>query len=291
MDIPILRFNSGKPGTRLVVFGAIHGNEPCGPRAIHSIAQKIESGEIPLARGSLLCIPGANPNAFAQKVRQTEENLNRVFRKTDSPSSYEQKIANELCALLDAEADMLLDIHSTSAPGPMSVFTDYPSEENLALAEALGAEYIILDWPLVYAQNQHGLTSSCTSDYAHEIGIPSATVECGQHEDLEATARAEKAIIRTLSHAGIIDGSKETVSPTTKIRLTSVEKKYKDGDVFTKHWGHLEPIKQGEVIAQLESGEQVTAKEDCVMVLPKHHAVAGEEWYYLAVTAKENPAL
>ncbi len=285
MNIPIVRFNSGHPGTRLVVFGAIHGNEPCGPRAIHSIAQKIESGEITLLRGSLLCIPGANPNAYEQKVRQTEENLNRVFRTTESPSSYEQKVANELCAILKSEGDLLLDIHSTSAPGPMSVFTDYPSEKNLALAEALGAEYIILDWPLVYAQNQHGLTSSCTSDYAHEIGIPSATVECGQHEDPEATVRAEKAIMRTLSHAGITDGSKETLSPAAKIRLTSVEKKYRDGDVFTKRWGHLETVKQGEVIATLETGEHVIAKEDCVMVLPKHHALAGEEWYYLAVTA------
>lgn len=283
MNIPVQRFTSGTPGIRLVVFGAIHGNEPCGPRAMERIAARIGNGDIVLRSGSLLLVPGANPEAFARRVRQTEENLNRVFRKTSTPQSYEARVANELCALLDSEADILVDIHSTSAPGPMSVFTDYPTEKNLTLAKAIGPEYVILDWPIVYANNPHGLSSSCTSDYAQEIGIPSATVECGQHEESAALGRAESAIMRALAYADIIESREEQLPSPRMVRMVSVEKKYAPGDTFTRQWGHLEPIVKGTPIATLESGDVVVAEQDCMMILPKHHAAPGEEWYYLGV--------
>lgn len=283
MDIHREKFESGRPGVRLVVFGAIHGNEPCGPQAMDRIANRIRRGELSVETGSLLLIPGANPEAFRQGVRQTEENLNRVFKKTDNPQSYEARVANELCALLDTEADMLLDVHSTSAPGPMSVFADHPSDTILSYAEALGPDYIILDWPLVYANNPHGFTSSCTSDYAHEINIPGVTVECGQHADPASIEVAEKAVIRACIYAGIMHGDLPQGPKPKKIYMRTLEQKKDGGDSLSREWKHLEPIQAGEHIATLTSGEKVYAKEACVMILPKHHAQKGEEWYYLGV--------
>lgn len=278
-------FESGSPGRRLVVFGAIHGNEPCGPEAIHRTMEAIERGDITLRQGSVRFVPTCNPLAYKRNVRCIEENLNRVFRKTESPSSYEARLANELCTLLDTEADMLLDIHSTSAPGPMSVFVDYPDDTNDAFARALSPEYILLDWPAVYARNPHGFKSFCTSDYAHAIGIPGVTVECGQHDDPGSIRVAEKAIFRALSFAGIISLSVREERPPQKIRMTVVEKKASENDFFAKQWGHLETVKKGETIALRADGSTLSAPEECMMLLPKHHAKAGEEWYYLGVKA------
>lgn len=277
--------DSGIPGTRLVVFGAIHGNETCGPEAIARVMKKIEQKEIALLKGSVCFVPVCNPKAYEARARMVEENLNRVFRKTDSPTSYEARLANELCALLDESADMQLDIHSTSAPGPISVFVDHPSPQNDAYARALGPEYILLDWPVVYANNPHGFESFCTSDYAHTIGIPGVTVECGQHDDPLTVDTAERAIIRALAFAGIVEPLTESLTTPRKIRMKSLEKKLGANDAFTKQWAHLERISKDTVVAKRETGEELQALEDCIMLLPKHHAKAGEEWFYLGVEA------
>lgn len=277
------QFESGRAGTRLAVFGAIHGNEHCGPKAIRTTMQRIEDGSIILRAGSVCFVPVCNPRAHERNVRFTEENLNRVFKKTDQPASYEAHLANGLCALLDEHADMLLDIHSTSAPGPMSVFTDYPSPEVDALAESLGPEYIIVDWPKVYENDPLGFASSCTSDYAHSIGIPSATVECGQHDDPKSVAVAEVAILRALAHAGIIKRDREELPTPARISMRYLAMKSSDADAFTKRWEHLEPIPRGSIIATKADGSEIRADEDMVMILPKHHAKAGEEWFYVGV--------
>lgn len=282
MSIESVFFDSGAPGVRLVVFGAVHGNEHCGPKAMARIMERIRSGTLRLISGSVRFVPVCNARAYELRVRQTEENLNRIFRKTAGPKTYEARLANELCSLLDTEADALLDIHSTSAPGPMSLFIDHPTPQNEKLAADLGAQYILLDWPAVYA-NSPDFDADCTSDYAHEIGIPSVTVECGQHDDPATVECAERAILRGLSSLGIAGTRNEPLPAARRIRMKVLHKKKAEGDAFSKPWEHLEPLPAGTLIAVRESGEEIRAGEDGVMLLPKHHAKAGEEWFYLGV--------
>jgi predicted deacylase len=265
----------------MVFFGAIHGNEHCGPEAMTRVMKRLEDDSLSLEMGSVRFVPICNPEAYAQNIRYTEENLNRVFKKDANARSYEAKRANELCALLDEYADMLVDIHSTSAPGPMSVFTDYPSVVVDSLARALGPEYILLDWPMVYANDPLGFPSSCTADYAHSIGIPSVTVECGQHLDPASIDTAERAILRALSYAGILKKRNEQFVEPKRIRMKYLAKKESNDDVFDKEWTHLEPVPKGSVIAKRASGDIISAEEDLVMILPKLHAKAGEEWFYV----------
>lgn len=51
--IPQRRFESRAQGPHLLVFGAIHGNEVCGPRALKRLITALESREIQLLRGTL----------------------------------------------------------------------------------------------------------------------------------------------------------------------------------------------------------------------------------------------
>ena len=270
-----------KPGSRLLVFGAVHGNEPCGPAAIRRLIANIENGTLSLKRGSVRFVPIANPDAYREKKRLLEKNLNRVFRKTANPASYEERLANELTALMDRNSDVFLDVHSSSAPGPVNVFIDYPTPENKALASALGADYVLLDWPKVYENNPYGFESYCTSRYAHEIGIPGVLIECGQHDDPKTVDVAETVILRAMAHAGLIDFPAERFAPPRAIRMQTLEKKLHTGDRFEKEWRHLEEIPAGTRVATRESGEALVAENDSVMILPKHGAKAGEEWFYL----------
>lgn len=285
MSIETFLFDSGRTGKRLVIFGAIHGNEHCGPKAMERIMTAIRAGSIQLIAGSVRFVPVCNPDAYARNVRYVEVNLNRVFTKTSEPQTYEARLANELCALLDTEADMLLDVHSTSAPGPFSVFIDYPSPEVDAFAQSLGPNYILLDWPAVYASNPHGFTSVCTSDYAHSVRIPSVTIECGQHDDPPTVDTAEMAILRAMAYAGVIERAPEHFRKPARVRMKYVEKKMAESDMCTKRWEHLEAVPAGTVIAERADGTRITATEDSIVLLPKHHAKAGEEWFYVGVLA------
>ncbi|MFM1989681.1 MAG: hypothetical protein RJA99_2638 [Pseudomonadota bacterium] len=54
------RFDALPPGPRLIVLGGVHGNETCGSIALAAIAAAIDSGELPLERGTLTLVPVAN---------------------------------------------------------------------------------------------------------------------------------------------------------------------------------------------------------------------------------------
>ena len=58
-----------KPGPRLLVLGAVHGNEICGTRAITQILAELDSGKLAIERGSVTFVPVTNPLAY-QRVQR-----------------------------------------------------------------------------------------------------------------------------------------------------------------------------------------------------------------------------
>src|SRR3982751_4691278 len=65
------------PGPRLLVTGAVHGNETCGTRAITQLLEEIDSGALSIERGTVTFVPVTNPLAYSLKQRMGERNLNR----------------------------------------------------------------------------------------------------------------------------------------------------------------------------------------------------------------------
>ncbi|MBM0206332.1 succinylglutamate desuccinylase/aspartoacylase family protein [Micromonospora sp. STR1s_5] len=114
------RFATGRPGPRLLVLGAVHGNETCGPQAIDRVLAAIRSGSIALRRGDVTFLPVANPRAFGQNTREGERNLNRDLRERSIPRDNEDRLGNLLCPLLRAH-DVLLDLHSFTGPAAFRV--------------------------------------------------------------------------------------------------------------------------------------------------------------------------
>ena len=114
--LELVRFSGLQPGPKLIVLGAVHGNEPCGPEAILRAIDACRAGRLSIRRGEVTFVPVANLKAYRRRSREGDRNLNRDLRDKIVPQDYEDRIGNRLCALL-REHDVLLDIHSFQAQG------------------------------------------------------------------------------------------------------------------------------------------------------------------------------
>ena len=147
--IEVHQYRSLASGPRLLVLGAVHGNETCGAVAIREMAAQFASGARRITRGTLTLVPVANPVAFRRGTREGDRNLNRDFRPSVCPENAEDRIANHLAPLMDAH-DALVDLHSFASEGGEPFVFFGPSDndgdlepfrraaEERALARAVG---------------------------------------------------------------------------------------------------------------------------------------------------------
>jgi len=285
------RSGSKKKGTRVLFLGAIHGDEPCGPAAIRTLVEKFSTGKLRVLKGSIICVPVCNPKAFALGVRYCDENLNRIFKHHADPQTYEARIADELTSLVD-QCDVLIDFHSTSAPSVPFVFLDYRSKANRQLAAATGISNIVTGWIELYKKlgkiNPQRPTYD-TGYYAHKKGKMALTIECGENQSVSSERAAYRSAVNVLRYFGVIKGGTRVAQALAQrqqrqkaLRLYRVYFKDSVGDVLVKRWKNLEPVSRGQVIARRASGAVIYAFYDGCVVMPKHNASIGEEWFYLA---------
>ncbi|MGY3146544.1 putative deacylase [Bradyrhizobium sp. USDA 3397] len=292
------KFRGPRPGARLIVLGAVHGNEPSGPIAIERILQELECGELELIAGQLTLVPVANRLAYKRGTRNGDRDLNRNFAPTSTPRNNEDVITNELCLLL-AEHTVLIDIHSfswQSGPmlllGPQSSARD-PQQFGLAcdeevLAGRLGVDRVLYGWLSTNMQRafrrgrsiQHckGIT-----DYMRSIGGCAVTLECGQHTDPLAPVRAYNAIRNVLAHLKLI--AAEPPPPQRKIqllRMYEVVDRNSTKDWFAREWNNFDCLCRGDVIAYRSDGTSVISPTDGFIVFPNACADPDTEWFYLA---------
>ena len=217
--IELHSFHALRPGPRVLVVGGVHGNETAGPVAIRQILAEFANGRRQLQRGTLSFVPVANPVAWAAGRREGDRNLNRDFRPSLSPENAEDRIASRLGPIL-ASHDVLVDLHTFSAPGvPFVFFGPANNQDELEpfshaadeerLAQAIGPQRLVYGWLSAYAkgvrrrQNGSIAYGIGTTEYMRAHGGYAVTVECGQHLDPEAPAVARAAIDNTLRLLGL----------------------------------------------------------------------------------------
>jgi predicted deacylase len=274
--VEVVTFTSSLPGPKVLVFGSVHGSEPCGYEAITKWIQEMHSGKYTLLCGSVTFVPICNPRAFQKNTAYTEENLNRVFKKHKVAGTYEKKLANILTTLVDTH-DVFLDLHSITSQGKPFIFLDY--NDQLPLAKIIGLPNAISGWTEAYASQSS--SSSDTIQYAHTKGKECILVECGQHADPKAKNVAYKAIVNLLAYKNIVAKSKAKQSKLEIAELKKIYFKEHADSSFAKTWKHLEFIKKGKAITAGKN--PVLAPFDCYILLPSPQATVGEEWFYLGV--------
>jgi predicted deacylase len=305
-----IAYATARPGPRLIVLGAVHGDETCGTRAIERVVREIDAGTLALVAGRLTLVPVTNALAYAKRQRAGDRNLNRKLVPSATPREHEDHVANWLCPLL-AEHEVLLDLHSFRAPGvpfvflgpadnagALEPFAQAAREEAIALR--LGVGRAVDGWLSTYAvgsERRRALAATMpdahldtdpaygigTTEYMRSVGGCAVTLECGQHDDPAAPDVAHRAIVATLAHLGISDAADPAPAGAMQtLRLSDVVDKTSAGDAFVRAWRSFDPVAAGERIGTRADGTPVEAPFAGVIVFPNPAAEAGQEWFYLA---------
>lgn len=301
------------PGRRLLVTGAVHGNETCGTQAIAQLMAEIDSGALAVERGTLTFVPVANPLAWRLGQRTGERNLNRNMGMTAIPQDFEDRIANVLCPLLESH-DALLDLHSFHTAGAPFVMIGpqdnhgelepfHHAAEEMQLALHTGPHRIVEGWLDAYARGVQrraqspadGLDTRAqslvtdtnygvgTTEYMRSRGGYGVTLECGQHDDPQAVGVARHAILQTLGLLGLIARKPDPVPLQREIlRLVDVTDRMHEDDRFARAWRSFDPVSAGEVIGTRHGGAELKAPRDGFVVFPNPGAGVGQEWFYFA---------
>lgn len=299
------------PGLRLIVTGAVHGNETCGTTAIRRVMAELDAGRLAIARGAVTFVPVCNPLAFHHARRAGDRNLNRALAPTPVPREYEDHVANWLCPLLAAH-DGLLDLHSFHADGQPFVmvgprdntgdlepFSQAAQEE--ALVRVLGVHRAVDGWLDTYARgvarrqataqadglaatlDQHPRYGVGTTEYMRAQGGWALTLECGPHADPRSPEVAWRAILHTLVHTGLVDAPPPPPTPVIEaLSIHEVVDKQHADDRFAREWQSFDAVRQGTLIGTRASGAPVHAPGDGWLLFPNARAEARQEWFYLA---------
>ena len=312
-----------EPGPRLIVTGAVHGNETAGTQGIRRVLGEIDRSEIEIVRGSVTFVPVCNPLAYNNLRRMGDRNLNRRLQPKDpkdpTPQDNEDRIARVLCGWL-AEHDVLLDLHSFRSPGSPFVMRGPADNRGTlepfahAAAEAqlaahVGPSRIVEGWMRAYAagvaqRKARGLTPGAvhedpsygvgTTEYMRSHGANGQggygiTLECGQHDDPEAPEVAYTAIRQTLALLGLAElPLAPPARPFECLALAEVVDRHAEGDRFVRPWTSFDPLAEGELIAVRANGSELRAQQAGYIVFPDVAALPGHEWFYRAA-ASERP--
>ena len=305
-SIEAVSFAGLHPGPKLLVTGAVHGNEICGPLAIGRAIADCRSGKLAIRRGQVTFVPIVNMKAYRANTREGDRNLNRNLRERANPSDNEDLVGNALCQLLRAH-EVLLDIHSFRSQGEAFVFVGPEdnsgeiepfrlSEPESALALRLGPKIIMHGWMPTYTRSalerrrRGGKGDPAegigTTEYMRSVGGYGVTLECGQHNDPGAVDVAYSAILNALGHLGLTDARPSPAKLEKAIEIVEAVLCDSAGDRLARDFVTGDAVRSGETIAVRADGSKLTAPSDGFVVFPNRNASAMEELYYFGVRSK-----
>jgi len=312
MHFKSIQFTGKFSGPKLIVTGAVHGNETCGTVAINRVLDDIDAQRLKIVAGHVTFVPITNPLAYAKNERTGDRNLNRNLYPIASPVDFEDHVANWLCPLL-AQHDALLDLHSTRAMnpafamlgpinngGPLQPFAHFQKER--AMAAHLGVHRFVDGWLGTYALgverrrtlavasgstlnplNTDSRYGVGTTEYMRSVGGYAITLECGQHDDPRSPEVGYQAIVNTLAFLGISDGQRPAaVGNIEHLHMVDVIDKQAAGDSFIREWASFNKLVKGDLIGTRADGTALHAQTDGYILFPDAKSLPGNEWYYLA---------
>ena len=312
-SVPELQFTSINytglgNGPRLIVTGAVHGNETCGTKGIRRVMAELDSGALLIRNGSVTFVPIVNPLAYQKQQRSGDRNLNRNLFPNPDPQDFEDRIANWLCPLL-GQHDVLLDLHSFNAASEPFVMVGPQNNEGSlqpfghaakerALARRLGVRRFVDGWLATYGEGvqrrSRGDAAALetnlrygvgTTEFMRSTGGYALTLECGQHADPAAPDVAYRAILNALAHLKLVDAPAPepiAVDAMEALSMVVVHDKLDVGDRFIRTWSSFDAVAEGEQIGVRADGTPVVAEFSGRILFPDVNAQPNHEWYYLA---------
>lgn len=290
--------------TLLICFGAMHGNEPAGLRAIELVLKMLEIEPIKNKsfqfHGKFIGLIG-NLKALSQNRRFIERDLNRIFIDDDvkvimdTPTNELQNEKRELKEILETinreiekikpKRVVILDLHTTSSSG--GIFTICRRDkEAIRIAQSLHAPVVLgmLD----------GLRGTTLHYFRKDtLGVDTVCLsfESGQHEEQLSVNRAIAGIISVMREIGMINPEDvENYHEEILIefsenlpKLTTLVDKFgiDENSKFKMRPGYknFQFVKKGEYLAHNIDGK-VLAKESGRILMPLYQD-QGEDGYFI----------
>lgn len=298
------RFKGSEKGPLLIVFGAMHGNEPAGVLALKKMFEmlEVEPDNNPdfIYRGTIIGLVG-NLRAYQKQQRFINKDLNRQWTEenvvkalnTSSESLNEELLEIKENILLIREVlkeeqpdkVIVLDLHTTSSFGGIfSIATEDPESTRIAIE---------LHAPVIKGMLK-GLKGTTLHYFTSEnLGIPTTAVtfESGQHNEDLSINRAIAAITNCMRTIGAVD--KEHIENKHDHILIEYSKdlpkvaelvarhgiKESDGFEMLSGYKNFQKIKKGEVIAHDASGP-IYSPNDLLVLMPLYQK-QGEDGFFL----------
>lgn len=308
MNRVIGSFKGQNDGALVLAFGALHGNEPAGVRAIEEVVQMLqqEAANSPdfIFYGKFVGVLG-NRKAYETGVRFLEKDLNRQWTLENLRRIQHQQFVGltdedlEIAELLEAihteiretspTTIVLLDLHTTSADGGIFCI---PTDEkaSLRLAKELHAPVI-----LNLFEGVEGTLLRFAADGHFQIGgfpkhIFGVAFEAGQHDDPLSVSRSVAGIVNCLRAAGCVEQEDlntrhddillQYSNRLPKVtRLTHVHH-IRPGDEFRMRPGYInfQPIQKGEHLADDVTGP-IYAPDDGLILMPLYQPKGSDGFF------------
>ncbi len=256
------------PGPVSVILAGVHGNERCGVEAFEHLLPelKIEKGVVFFGYG--------NPRAIERDVRQTDINLNRLFRSDgeltdEEKNSYEYERVQLIKEYFD-KADALLDLHATTIEGSPSFAIGEPHSD--VLASVLPTDIVVYGFDTIEPGG--------TEYYLNQKGHMGLCIECGYYKDPKSVEIAEKSIMSFLQARGHIEGEPKKQEGQTRLRMFFQYLTKTDSFVLAKVFQNFEEVEEGQLIGT-DGDEAVRAPASCRIVFAHNCNQKGSEGFLL----------
>jgi succinylglutamate desuccinylase len=278
-------------GPCLVAVAGVHGNEPAGVRAALDVAASLDPARL---RGRFVALAGNLP-ALAAGRRFLDRDLNRrwrpgqvaTLRRTGpdprvSEDVEQLALIERLDPLLDRDDVYLVDLHTTSGPGPpFTTFGDTLANRNFAGT---------LPVPMVLGLEEQ--VAGTLLEYVDSMGRIGIAFEGGQHRAPEATASLAHGLRIALAAAGLVDRVDPGVQAARRRLRTLasglpsvVEMRYRHavlpGDRFRMRPGFtsFDPVTVSDAVARTATGD-VRVPETGRILMPRYQP-QGDDGYFL----------
>lgn len=278
----VYTIDSWKPWKTVTFVALTHGNEVSGLYVFDHLLNELNIWENLLSWKLHLVV--WNHHAHLEKddlnpywKRFLDMDFNRVWDNSWETKTYERK--DEILKYVE-EADILLDIHSTSLPSDSMLIPATSNEETWELSDKMEADYVLFN----IIDKLNGRCLAMHNAVMKEESV-SFVLEWGQHFDGESVKKAVKNALVILEHAEMYDLILDKGSNEKKM-LDIYHCHYADHlDINYKYSDNptsFDYIEKWELIAETPNGK-IIMPEDGYIVMPTIKlSKLGEEVLYLA---------
>ena len=258
----IEQLGDGDP--EIAVVGGIHGDEPCGVRAVEHLLDAQVAVDRPVK-----CIV-ANEEALERETRYVDADLNRVFPGDPDSDAHEERLAAALLAEL--RGCTVLSLHSTQSYTNAFAIID---EDDLTLARAV-CPYLTIDAVV----DAGAFTEGRLIEYVDDV----IEVECGYQGTEQAAENAIALAEEFLAALGALPGGDPH---TDEVPLYRLERLVPKGaaEAYDVPVPNFERVAAGEPYATVD-GEELVAETPFYPVLMSPYGYENEFGYAAELAGK-----